>query len=278
MSAVATLRAWPSRDADGRTNQKVRRRPKAGDKPGCVASREAVAREPQAFLKPAQRLARMNAFRRHAKDSRVRGKRRGCLRPDGTPTYSIFAGDVLDYLMYYAVQTGRIFPSCKEIAEAVGCAYRTAVNCIHQLAAGGWLEWDRRFVRVGSPGAAEPQVEQTSNFYRLKLPNAAGELMAAWKARRPPPPDDVDVDDAAEEHAAEAARAVRRGTAEVEADLAAKRRDNQFLANLASCRTPAAVEALFVQRLRLKEALAQWGDGVEASSTGAKASIQREFP
>lgn len=276
-AAIGTLRAWPSRDADGRTNQKVRRKPKLGDRPGCVDSREAMAVEPQAFITPAQRSARLIAFRRHATATRVKGKRRGCERPDGTRSYSIYCAEVLDYLMGFAVQTGRIFPSYEEIADWVGCAYKTAVQCVHQLAGGGWLEWDRRFVRIGSAGEFEPQVEQTSNFYRLKLPNAAAKLIEAFKARRPPLPDDVDAQ-AVSEEADDASRAVKRGVAELEADLAAKRRDNQFLANLASCRTPAAVEALFLQRLRLKEALAKWGDGVEALSTAVDASTQREFP
>lgn len=275
-AAIGTLKAWPSRDADGRTNQKVRRKPKFGDKPGCVESREAMAVEPQCFITPKTRGERMIAFRRHATQARVRGKRRGCKRPDGTPSYSIFCADVLDFLMGFAVQTGRIFPSYTEISEFVGCGYKTVRDCLHQLAAGGWIEWDRRFVRTGSPGQAEPQVEQTSNFYRLKLPNVAAKLIEAWKGRRPPPPDDID--EAAAEAAVDASRAVRRGVAELEADLAAKRRDNQFLANLASCRTPAAVEALFLQRQQLKEALAKWGTGVEGSSTGVDASAQREFP
>ncbi|MDZ4372608.1 MAG: hypothetical protein U1C74_14455 [Phenylobacterium sp.] len=270
MSAVSTLRAWPSRDADGRTRQKVRRRP-TGDRPGCVDSREARAVEPANFLSPRQRRERIAAFRRHATDTRDRGKRRGYVRPDGTPSYSIYAGDVLDYLMHFAVQTGRVFPSYAEISEAVGCAYKTAVNCVRQLAAGGWVEWERRFVRVGSPGQAEPQVEQTSNLYRLKLPNAAQRLLDAWRARRAPPPDDVDI---------EAAAAATDPDIEVAQMHAKKLRMMQEM--MAASRSPQDREAIAQRATALQAELRKLEAGIQArdegSSTAPPASTQREFP
>src|SRR4051812_41648735 len=108
---MTATRAWPSRDAQGRTNQRVRR-----------DSREAVPNEPRAFLSPRQRRERVNAFRRHAKATRPAGKRWG-----SAGTYSLHCAEILDFLMYHAVQTGRVFPTYQEISAAVGCAYRTAV-------------------------------------------------------------------------------------------------------------------------------------------------------
>lgn len=253
--SAATIRAWPSRDANGRTNQKVRRE-----------SREALVNEPVEFLSPRQRRERIAAFRRHATEIRIPGRRRGC-----SGTYSAIAGDVLDYLMSFAVQTGRIFPSYEEIAKACGCAYRTAVRVIHQLKRGGWLGWERRFVRVGKPGSAEPQVEQTSNFYRLYVPNVASALMKAWRDRRPPPPDDVDD---------QAVARARDPDAEAK-DMAVKKLV-AIRSLMAMAKTPQDREAIAKRTTELEAALEAYGAATvgrrEASSTAVDELPKREFP
>lgn len=255
MSLAYAGSAWPSRDADGRTNQKVRRE-----------SREALVNEPVEFLSPRQRRERIAAFRRHATEIRTPGRRRG-----SAGTYSTIAGDVLDYLMMFAVQTGRIFPSYEEIAKACGCAYRTAVRVILQLKRGGWLYWERRFVRVGKPGTAEPQVEQTSNFYRLAVPNVASALMKAWRDRRPPPPDDVD---------AQAAAAAQ--DPDVEAREMALKKLHAIRSLMSASMSPKDREAIAKRTAELEAALSAYGAGVtsrsEASSTAVDERPKREFP
>ena len=249
-AGISTLRAWPSRDENGRTKQKVRR-----------DSREALPVEPAELLSPRQRRARISAFRRHASSVRIPGKRRGA-----RGTYSLYCADVLDYLMYHAVQTGRIFPSYEDISAAVGCAYRTAVNCVRQLAAGGWVSWERRFVRVGSPGQAEPQVVQTSNLYRLALPNAARALIDGWKRRRPPAPDDVP-DDAVAAVEPDTEAAISRAVAE--AERGAQRRNQHLLSALAAARTPHQVEAVLTGRSKMQGLLDKLEAGLRAKGEGS---------
>jgi DNA-binding transcriptional regulator YhcF (GntR family) len=202
MNAIAMpdTRAWPPRDANGRTNQKVR-----------TESREALANETPEYMSLGQRRERLAAFRKRATELRERGKRRGAgweqkKGMDQPEVYSTIAADVLDYLMFFAVETGRVFPSYEQIAAACGCAYRTAVRTIHQLRRGGWIYWERRFVRTRQPGEPVPQVEQTSNLYRLAVPTLAGQLIAAWRARRAPNPEDAPDRPTADDDAREDAR------------------------------------------------------------------------
>lgn len=245
---TASARAWPRRDANGRTNQPVRR-----------DSREALDHEPRQLLSRRQKSERLAAFKRHATAARQAGRRRGhgwkarMKWRHQVEAYGASCADVLEYLMHQAVEHGRVFPTFKEIAEAVGCAYRTAVRCVQQLARGGWLEWERRFVHVAGVGGAGPQVLQTSNLYHLKLPNAAGALIDAWRARRAPPPDDVDPH-AARIWASGEARAAE-AAAVAEAQSAAERRNQHILARLAAARTPGAVLAIFQGHQDLQAAL-----------------------
>lgn len=257
---ATTSSAWPRRDANGRTNQRVRRN-----------SREAIGAEARAFLTPRQRRQRMEAFRRHARAIRKPGERWGARWADGQlmrdqlhanpEVYSTHAADVLDFLLYFAQQHGRVFPSLKEISGHVGCAYRTAVRCVQQLLRGGWIEWERRFVAVAGSGEAGPQVVQTSNLYHLRLPNAAGKLIAAMAGRRPPGPDTADAE-AARRHSAEfeAAEAEAVG----EALRAAQRRNQAILTKLAAARTPGAVLQVFRDNEKIGEALAKMEQALAA--------------
>jgi hypothetical protein len=258
---TATIHAWPRRDAKGRTNQRVRR-----------DSREALPREPAAFLTMRQRRERLDAFRRHARALRQPGRRWGAGWRDGRlmkgelhenpEAYCMAAADVLAYLMHHAVRSGRVFPTFKEISAAVGCAYRTAVRCVQQLKRGGWLAWERRFVRVGQAGARELQVVQTSNLYQLKLPSAAGQLIDAWHARQAPSRDSVEWE------------IERRGVtgeaeaAEVEAVIFARqeahRGNKHFLHHLATARTPEAVARVLQGEALLKNALGRLGSALSA--------------
>lgn len=259
VSASSTLSAWPKRDQDGRTRQRVRRN-----------SREAWGQERAELLTPRQRRERMAAFRRHATNARPAGKRRG-----SGGSYSLYCGDVLDYLMHYAVTSGRIFPSYKQIAAAVGCAYRTAVRCIAQLKRGGWLTWERRFVRVANGGALEPQVHQESNLYRLALPNVARQLIDAWASRPRPKP--ADVDDEWTAHYASGETEAALQNAILEAERGAQRRNQHLLLKLAGARTIGEVERALTSAHRTRAILETLEAGL-AEKGAVSASGQREFP
>lgn len=252
-------RAWPGRQADGRTHQKVRR-----------DSREALPNEPAEFFTWAQCRERLRAFDAHARQVRIPGRRRGgtdpaTRRPDGT--YSTIARQVLEHLMGFAVRHGRIFPAYDEIAREVGCTLRTAVRVVAQLVAGGWLRYERRLVRVGSPGAAEPQVQQTSNFYRLCTPRAAVQLIESFRRRRPPNPDD----------------APARLNADQEADhLQAERRRAQAERD-AEGFSPAERTKKAAVAQRMREALDRLGEAAERrasaeASPAAHSVHRRDFP
>lgn len=241
--------AWPRHDADGRTHQKVRR-----------GSRERLTVEDRQFITARQRGDRLRAFKIHATKTRVKGKRRG---HEGG--YGLHCADVLDFLMFFQTETGQVFPSYRRISEAVGCAYRTAVRCIRQLATGGWLSWERRLIRVAD-GGREPQVHQDTNFYRLKVPGAAGELVAAWTARRRAAvPDDVPA-------------WLEEGdlrNALWDAHQAAERRNHHLISKLAAARTPDAVAHVLLGRGALSDALDRLGQSVHRADSVA---AEREFP
>lgn len=277
---------WPGRDENGRTRQAVWRN-----------SREAVANEPQAFLTPGERRERIDAFRRHSRSVRRPGQRWGAGWKDGqlmkeeafyagaeakrrrrgrvaafeapppaekfTPNpevYSTHAAAVLDYLMYFAQETGRAAPKLSDIAAAVGCAYRTAVRCVQQLRRGGWLEWERRCVR--RPGGFGPQVEQTSNLYHFPLPNAAGKLIAVWTARRKARGARLDSVEGEVERRGILSQA--QLAKEVEAVILARQKAHNptrlFLQSLAACSTPQAVAAFLTRTANLDDALRKAAD------------------
>lgn len=247
---ATTPTAWPRHDADGRTHQKVRR-----------GSRERRATEDRQFISSRQRGDRLRAFKIHAAKVRQKGKRRG---HEGG--YGLYCADVLDYMMFFATQTGQVFPSYKTIAGSVGCAYRTAVRCIRQLAAGGWLSWERRMIRVAD-GGREPQVHQDTNFYRLRLPTAAGDLVAAWtKRRRAAVPDDAPAWEGDGDDIRNALHEARQG---------AQRQDNHLVAKLAAARTPDAVVKALLGRDHLSAALDALGRSVHRA---ALPLAQREVP
>src|SRR5690606_22243346 len=53
----------------------------------------------------------------------------------------------------------------------------------------GFLDWLRRYVPTGERGARGPQVQQTSNAYRLSLPQRAKALLGRYFQPAPVPDD-----------------------------------------------------------------------------------------
>lgn len=125
-----------------------------------------------------QKAATLRHYDELARTQKLPGQRWGA---KGSP--SRHDRMILDYLLFLAVkEAGRVYPTIRAIAEAVGCTTRSVVGGLKRLKASGFLRWDRRFVETGRKGLRGPQVEQTSNFYYLALKTAAQELLEAWTA------------------------------------------------------------------------------------------------
>lgn len=87
-----------------------------------------------------------------------------------------------------AAYSGRVEPSYDYLMEKTGCARDTIARALKALRAHGFLDWVRRYVPTGN--ADGPQVQQTSNAYRLALPAIARRLLGRF-AKPAPVPDDV---------------------------------------------------------------------------------------
>lgn len=159
-----------------RTRQPVRRcsGPQGHERAFVITKKQARLRV-RALGEMAKRLKRAHP-----------GKRAGA---EGT--ISRIAEKVYDYLCGLAAEfKGKVFPTYERIAWEVGCTERSAVVAVSQLEHFGWLEHDRRYEETGERGIRGPKVRQISNWYRVKLPNAAGRLLAKWLKNSPPATDE----------------------------------------------------------------------------------------
>lgn len=86
-------------------------------------------------------------------------------------------------------RTGRLDPSIDFLMARLRRSRAAIVAALKALRAHGYLEWLRRYVPVGQPGVRGPQVQQTSNAYRLSLPGGAA-AMTGWYFQPAPVPDD----------------------------------------------------------------------------------------
>lgn len=128
------------------------------------------------------------ALRAHARSKWERGRRMGAGQ-----SVSRIAVDLYCVLIDKAVAwCGNLYPTEQQLAEWVGCGLSSINAAKAWLSSEGWLDWDRRFEFTGERGVRGQQVEQTSNFYRVLLPNVARQLLAAWEARRAPRETDGD--------------------------------------------------------------------------------------
>ncbi len=127
-----------------------------------------------------EKLRRLRALEREGKVTREKGRRRGHAGNNGLYGEKIYAylQDLADWW------DGRVCPSVKGIAEAVGCHPATAVRELAKLADRGWIRWRRRCEPTGDSGRRGPQVRQITNWYELLVPSFARELFAKWAQRR----------------------------------------------------------------------------------------------
>ena len=85
-------------------------------------------------------------------------------------------------------RTGRLEPSITTIMDRLGRSRDTIVRALKNLRAHGFIDWLRRYEPTGNEGRG-PQVQQTSNAYRLSLPEKARQFLGRF-SKAPPLPDD----------------------------------------------------------------------------------------
>lgn len=135
--------------------------------------------------------------------------------------------EVLDYLTRLIGKDGRLEPSLdflmRKLKRSRGAIHR-ALKALRQH---GFLDWMRRYVPTGNEGRGV-QVQQTSNAYRLSLPDRARRLLGRMMGDSPLP------DDFAHARAAQAAEIEHQQAALPMRDqLALKFEDEAMAASLA---------------------------------------------
>ena len=155
-----------------------------------------------------QRRLRLDAFDKLARDQLKAGQRwgaKGGSKDVKSWMFSRHDREILGQLLAFAAKMrGQVYPTLAHIAELVGCTVRSVVEGLKRLKSAGFLTWDRRYVETGKKGLRGPQVEQTSNFYYMALPNTAAALIDKWRGKAAP----------REDEAAEADRQARADFAE----------------------------------------------------------------
>ena len=94
--------------------------------------------------------------------------------------------ELLANLVHY--KSGRLDPSLDWMMRKLRRSRDAIVRALKALRSHGFLDWLRRYVPTGNEGRG-PQVIQTSNAYRLSLPERARRLLGRY-GEAPPPPDD----------------------------------------------------------------------------------------
>lgn len=121
------------------------------------------------------------AARKYELATKQPGSRNGAL---GT-----VALEVIEYLAHLVdYRTGRLDPALETLMRRLKRSKDAIVRALKALRQHGFLDWIRRYVPTGSGGRG-PQVQQTSNAYRMFLPKAAARLLGRY-GQTPPLPDD----------------------------------------------------------------------------------------
>jgi len=105
-------------------------------------------------------------------DTRQPGQRNGAL--------GSVALEIIDYLANLIdFKTGRLEPSLLYLVEKLKRSKAAIVRGLQALRQHGFIDWIRRFERIANDGAG-PQVKQSSNAYRLSLPQRAAKLLGRY--------------------------------------------------------------------------------------------------
>ena len=123
------------------------------------------------------------AARRYELHTRQPGARGGAL--------GFVALEVVELLAnLVSYKTGRLDPSIDWMMTKLRRSRDAIVRALKALRSHGFLDWLRRYVPTGNEGRG-PQVVQTSNAYRLSLPERARRLLGRYGEAPPPPEDDT---------------------------------------------------------------------------------------
>lgn len=123
------------------------------------------------------------AARRYELATRQPGARSGALGSIAIELLELFA-NLVDF------RSGRLEPSLDTLMRMLKRSRDAITRALKALRAHGFLDWLRRYVPTGNEGRG-PQVKQTSNAYRLSLPQKALRFLGG--AGRPAPlPDDAE--------------------------------------------------------------------------------------
>ena len=85
-------------------------------------------------------------------------------------------------------KTGRLEPALLTLMARTRRSKDAVVRALAALRRHGFVDWVRRYIRTGNGGPG-PQVQQTSNAYRLALPPAAERLLGRAGEDAPAPDD-----------------------------------------------------------------------------------------
>ena len=123
------------------------------------------------------------AAERFERAGRRPGKRVG-------PLGSVAIEVLRELLRLVDYRTGRLDPALTTLMARTRRSKDAVVRALSALRRHGFVDWIRRYVATGAIGAG-PQVQQTSNAYRLALPPAAERLLGRAAQDAPPPDDDA---------------------------------------------------------------------------------------
>jgi hypothetical protein len=144
-----------------------------------LAGREGVFWRP-ITRSEAQRI--LYAAKRFERVHRQKGSRSGPLGGVALEVLELFVNLV-------SYKTGQLDPSLETIMRLCRRSKDAVVRALANLRQHGFLDWLRRYVPADRDGAG-PQVQQTSNAYRMSLPARAAAMVGRWFGA-PPPSDDA---------------------------------------------------------------------------------------
>lgn len=134
-----------------------------------------------------QRIARREvrqtvlAARKYDLVTKQTGKHTGALGPIAIEILEYFA-NLVDF------KTGRLDPSITTLMEKLHRSRDSIVRGLKALRTHGFIDWLRRYMPSDDP-TSKIQVKQTSNAYRLSMPERALKLLGCY-GEKPPIPDD----------------------------------------------------------------------------------------
>lgn len=122
------------------------------------------------------------AAKRYEIGTKAKGRRNGAL--------GHIAIEILDYLTNLVdYRTGRLEPSLDYLMAKLNRSRDAIVRALKALRTHGFIDWIRRYVPTGAEGYGQPKYQQTSNAYRLSLPQRAIRALGRYGQKAPAPDD-----------------------------------------------------------------------------------------